>query len=173
MTRLLATVLLGLFLLVPARGDASPEYRAKAAFLYNFGKFVQWPDGALSEGELRLCVLGEDPFGDALDAIDGKQVRGSKLIIQRGASVVPKRCHILFVSSSEGARVAGILEEVDGANVLTVGETDDFAKKGGIVNFKIVERKIRFEINPDAAKQAGLRISARLLKLATVVATST
>lgn len=170
--RLAPLILLGA-LALPLPASASPEYQAKAAFLFNFGKFVQWPDAAFGEGEMRLCVLGADPFGAALDGIEGKQVRGQKLVVLRGPGVDPRRCHILFIARSEDGRLDAILQAVGRSSVLTVGESEDFARRGGVVNFKIVDGKIRFEINPEAAKQAGLRISAKLLQLATVVSAPT
>jgi hypothetical protein len=149
------------------------EYQVKAAFLYNFAKFVDWPVEALPESstDMILCILGEDPFGtDLEETVQGKLVNGRRLGIKRFKSPSGlKGCHILFISSSEGNRVAEILATLRGASVLTIGEMERFARLGGIINFTMEDNKVRFEINVDAAAQAGLKISSKVLKLATIV----
>ena len=151
------------------------EYQIKAAFLYNFAKFVEWP--AEKSGDDRRPILagviGRDPFGPTLDqTFNGKTVNGRALAIRRVAGLAElKRCHILFISSSEKSRLAEILSALGNASVLTVSEIDQFAELGGMINFTKEENKIRLEINVDIAAQAGIRISSKLLKLVRVVRT--
>ena len=161
---------------VVPNADAAPprirEYQIKAAFLYNFVKFVDWPGEAFGDASVPITigVLGEDPFGVALQSIQGKMVRGRRLVVKRFEDVQDlEPSHVLFISSSEKERVTQILEKVRGSSVLTVGEMTRFAELGGIINFIIRKNEIRFEINVGAAERAGLRISSQLLKLANVV----
>ncbi len=145
------------------------EYRIKAAFLYNFAKFVEWPAEAFEDDDatLILGVFGDDPFGAALQSLSGKTVRGRRLTIKRFDSLLDlDQCHILFITSSTQEQQQKALESLQGSNVLTVGEMQRFAQMGGIINFVIRNNKLRFEINLDAGKRAGLMISSQLLKLA-------
>lgn len=156
-----------------AESPALSEYQIKAAFLYNFAKFVEWPAGALSERSptLTFCVLGEDPFGADLDqTIAGKTINGKSLVTRRLKPLQEAEgCHILFISASERRRLPQIFEALQGLSLLTVGESERFARLGGIINFTLEQNKIRFEINVDAAERTGLKLSAKLLKLATIV----
>jgi hypothetical protein len=145
------------------------EYVLKAAFLYNFAKFVEWPEEAFSDGQgvMSICVLGEDPFGRALESIESKTVKGRKVMIRRSERLADlKGCHILFISRSKEKDLAQILTDLRDSNVLTVGDMADFAERGGIINFITAGKKLRFEINMEAAEQNGLKISSKLLKLA-------
>ncbi|MEP7340325.1 MAG: YfiR family protein [Acidobacteriota bacterium] len=159
--------------LVPAseaRAQAASEYQVKAAFLYNFAKFVEWPSEAFSNGgaPLVIGVIGDDPFGSAIDqTIKGKSINGHPLTITRlkwGQNL--RACHILFISSSERKRLAQVLESLKGSSVLTVGDMDQFSQQGGIINLVMDASKVRFEINTSAADQARLKISSKLLILA-------
>jgi YfiR/HmsC-like len=155
---------------------AAPEYDVKAAFLYNFTKFVEWPADAFHDdrSSLRLCVLGEDPFGGSLREIAKEEVAGRRLSVWRASLMSdPTGCQILFVSQSESKRLPQILAAVRGAPVLTVGDTEGFLEKGGIINFVLQGSKVRFEINQDVAEQSGLKISSKLLRLATRVVPGT
>ncbi len=153
-------------------GQPLGEYQVKAAFLFNFAKFVEWPAGARAgQGFLFVCVLGRDPFGPVLEElIQGKRVNGRPLRAKRISrpEEVPS-CHMLFISGSEGGRLEEILSLAREASVLTVSDVDRFVQRGGVINFLKGDKKIRFEINPDAAARAGLKISSKLLQLATVV----
>lgn len=148
----------------------SNEYQVKAAFLYNFAKFVDWPAEALggSNGTLVIGVIGDDPFGGALDqAINGKTVNGRALVVRRlkwGQDL--RFCHILFISASERKHLPQIIQSLRGASVLTVGDMGQFNQEGGIINFVLEASKVRFEINSRGADQAQLRISSKLLALA-------
>ena len=152
--------------------DAAPtEYQVKAAFLYNFGRFVEWPPQSPPPSTFTICVLGKDPFGSVLDdLIKDKSIQGMKLVARRLERVEDAGdCRILFISSSEDARLGHILAVLRGRSVLTVGEVERFAHRGGMINFRLEGAKVRFEINPDAAGQAGLTISSQLLKLARII----
>lgn len=150
----------------------SREYQIKAAFLFNFVKFVEWRDDALAPPTepIEICVLGEDPFGAALDSIQGKAVKGRNVQVRRLASAEGLRqCHVAFISSSERERLPEVLKSLESANVLTVGDFESFSQSGGVINFVTERNKVRFEINVTAAERAGLRISSKLLNLAKVV----
>ena len=159
---------------LPARADDHAaherEYLIKAAFLYNFARFTQWPDSAFAADGLRICVLGDDPFGAALDSIAGKTIRGREVRVERVTDdAAAQRCQVLFVSASEGGRLAEVIGAIEGLPILTIADMPDFATSGGIINLKTVENKIRFEINITAAERAGLRFSSKVLKLADLV----
>lgn len=146
------------------------EYQIKAAFLYNFVKFVRWEDEGPAPSPIRICVLGEDPFGPALDALRGKTARGRTVAVARvSVSEALRECQVAFISSSERDRVPQIVESLETAGVLTVGETEGFLGAGGVINFVPERNKIRFEINVGAAEKAGLRISSKLLNVAKAV----
>jgi hypothetical protein len=175
--RLVAQQVLSLFLvlLAPLAGlgaqDARPtEYQLKAAFLFNFAKFIDWPSTSFSDASspFVIGVLGENPFGDDLQKlISQKQVGTHPLVVQSIASVSDARkCHILFISNSETSKLRQILEGLRGASVLTVGESEGFISDGGMISFVIEAQKIRFRINAETAKSAGLKISSKLLNLA-------
>jgi hypothetical protein len=156
----------------PAR-DAALEYEVKAAFLYNFAKFVDWPEDApgTDRPALVIGVLGVDPFGESLDAaVRGKTVNGRALSVRRFAEPSDlEPCQILFVSASQARRLPEILTRLAGTPVLTVGEPEKFNRNGGIVRLVTEDNKVRFEINVDAAEHAGLQISSKLLALARIV----
>ncbi|GBC62357.1 hypothetical protein DENIS_3329 [Desulfonema ishimotonii] len=150
--------------------SARPEYEVKAAYLYLFAKFVRWPEASAPENAdyLVIGILGDDPFGPYIDAIESsKPVRGKPIRVKRFSE--PERvegCHILYVSPSEKKRVGKILKRTAKSNILTVGDTEGFARQGVIINLINVDNKVRFEINLKAARQAGIRISSQLSKLA-------
>lgn len=159
----------------PAAGQVvqeAPEYDVKAAFLYNFTKFVEWPASAFTDehSSLKICVVGKDPFGKSLEAVVREEVAGRKLTVwQKESMSNPAGCQILFISRSEGERLTEILSAVRGLPVLTVSDTQGFLEQGGIINFILEGSKVRFEINQESAARAGLKISSKLLRLATRV----
>jgi hypothetical protein len=166
-----AIALIGLVAVLAAPlAAAAPEYHVKAAFLYNFAKFVEWPPDAIAP-EMRVCVFGGDPFGRALpETLAGKSVSERPLTVAYPATVRQlSDCHVLFVGASEDHELPRLLPSLAGTGVLTVGESDEFARQGGIITFRRERSKVRFEINETAAERAGLRISSQLLKLATRV----
>jgi uncharacterized protein DUF4154 len=152
------------------------EYQVKAAFLYNFAKFVEWPAAAFADDRapFTLCIVGEDLFGSALSEIAAhKNVKGRTLAVKHLKEEAGLRtCHILFVNSSEKKKLARILGILRGSHVLTVGEMDGFGQSGGMINFVLEENRVHFEINVEAADRAGLKISSKLLELAHLVADS-
>jgi YfiR/HmsC-like len=150
------------------------EYEVKTAFLYNFAKFVQWPADAVSGGApIRLCILGQDPFGSLLESgLRGKTLGEKPIEIGRLSDARQVTgCQVLFISASERSQAAAILEVLSARPILTVSEIPGFAADGGMVNFYIEDRRIRFEINPKSAARCGLRISSQLLKLSRIVDT--
>ena len=151
--------------------EAQPtEYQVKAAFLFNFAKFIEWPTTALPKpnSPLLIGVLGENPFQDELDkTLQNKKVDEHPLIARQCHSTAEAtNCQILFISSSEKARLPQIIKGLEGTSVLTVGEVDRFNEAGGMINFFFEGGRIRFRINNDAATKAGLKISSRLLSYA-------
>jgi hypothetical protein len=169
-------LLLGIFLACTLSAQTIDEYQVKAAFLYNFAKFVEWPALTFKTDKdpLRICVLGQNPFGNALvEGVGGKTVVGRPLVVSDISDVNQGAdCQILFIGSSERKRLRSIFAELRTMGVLTVGETEGFASQGGIVNFKLGGGRVRLEINIDAAAQAKLRISSKVLNLAQIVNTS-
>jgi len=159
---------------LPARGEERKpdEYEVKAVFLYNLAKFIEWPDKSLDNSTTLTCyILGDDPFGTNLDAIKGKLVKGGKIVVKHIDSLnALKNVGILFISASENEQLEDLLKGISGRPILTVGDTQSFAKRGVMINFYIENNKIRFEINMEAAKLAGLKISSNLLKMGKIIA---
>jgi hypothetical protein len=160
---------------MPLRGAPPPhplEYEVKAAFLFNFAKFVEWPPESFQEhGALTICVFGEDPFGGILEStVAGENLAGRPLRVRQvdRASAL-RSCQVAFISQSERERVPEILAGLRGANVLTVGESDSFAEQGGMVRFFLEANRVRFEINLDALERTRLQVSSKLLRVARVV----
>ncbi len=146
------------------------EYEVKAAFLANFAQFAKWPGAAFSDANapFAIGVLGDDPFGGALESIvKGRLVSGRKVVVRRARRPEEVRnCQIVFISNSERARVVEIISSFQMASILTVGETDQFVNQGGMVGFFMEGDKVRFAINHGTAKRSGLELSSRLIKLA-------
>ncbi len=149
------------------------EYQVKAAFLYNFAKFVEWPAQTFRAADepILFCVLAANPFGDALDqVIRGKAIDGHPLATRHPAYAASlSECRILFVAAGDVKKFRALAPQLRATPVLTVGEAGDFIPAGGVVNFKIQGGKVRFEINVEAAERQQLRISSKLLSLAEVV----
>ena len=171
----LALALIAALVLTPHRGHAEPvgEYSVKAAFLLNFARLVQWPGSAFKDLTAPLVVgfLGADAFEAARAAgIQKKRVGDRPVEIRRiFTASEAARCHLVFLSNGNRTRPESLLEKTRESSVLTVGEMEGFAQKGGIINFYREGKKVRFEVNTGAAQQAGLRISSRLLGLAKIV----
>lgn len=168
---LAAFLLLALIPVRSAKAQINPT-ELKAVFLFNFAQFVEWPAAAFetADSPLVVGVLGADPFGKVLDdVLRNERARNRRLALERYKHLSDiERCHILYVSRSEQAHMDEILEAVRGKPVLTVAETDDFAREGGMIQL-ITDRKVRLRINLKAAKAAGLNISAKMLQLAEVI----
>lgn len=151
--------------------EASPtEYQLKAAFLFNFVKYVDWPAESFAgpEAPFVIGVLGENPFGRELENTLRNKTIGGRPLVQKLVATVEdaKGCHVLFISTSESKRFREIFTRLQSTSTLTVGETEKFLDAGGMINFVIEGKKLRFQINAEAAKNAGLRISSKLLSLA-------
>lgn len=146
------------------------ESQVKAAYLYNFGKFLRWQNDR-SLDSLEICVLGKDPFGAVLDStVAGESINGKTITVKRVAKVQDAAsCSILFVSSSEESRVGSVLTSAQPLSVLTVSDMPHFAEKGGMIGFVKQEDRIRFEVNRSAAEQSHLVLSSELLKVAVKV----
>lgn len=166
-------IALGILLSAGASAQAADEYRIKAAFLYNFAKFVEWPPRAFKSpwDPIVIGVLGKNPFGDALaEAVAGKTLGGRAFQVREVADAQQAAaCQIVFVSSSERKRLGPLFTRVGTSAVLTVGESSNFAAAGGIINFIIDDGNVRLQINVEAARRQQLRISAKLLSLAEIV----
>ena len=149
------------------------EYLIKAGYIYNFAKLVEWPAAAARKGQpIVIGVLGNDGFAGVLDrAVNGKKIDDRPLLVKRLKTKEAKDCgcQMLFVAAAESANADELIQSQKGASVLTVAETPDFANRGGMIALVLQDSSVRFIINVDAAKQAGLSISSRLLALATVV----
>jgi hypothetical protein len=185
----LSTVLFLVLNTPKARADSakSKEYQIKAAFLYNFIKFVDWPEEKTSDSNepIIIGIIGKDPFGRVFEPIKNKKVKNRIVVIKRFKSFESiqklgehdkaefdrninylRKCHLLFVCSSEKDKVKEVLALVKDHSVLTVADTKGFLESGGIINFLMEDKKVHFEINVTAAKKSKLKISSKLLRLA-------
>ncbi|MGA2094042.1 MAG: YfiR family protein [Sedimentisphaerales bacterium] len=186
-------VLLTLFMPSDVYSDATSakykEYEVKAAFIFNFLKFIDWPQEktAGNNSQIVIGIIGEDPFGPGADIFKDKSIEEHKLLVKRFEGIeqikkMPekdrneqmealKRCHLLFICQSEQKQVRDIIEIVRNSSVLTVADADGFIEAGGIINFFTEDNKIRFDINQGAAEKTGLKIRSQLLRLAKRVVT--
>ena len=168
-----ALIVVLLFLPAMAEPSAPSEYQVKAAFLFNFPKYIEWPKDVLAEeGQpLVLGVMGQDRFGADLRAIvASKLVEGRPVILKSPVSNQEARtCHLLFISDSERKKLPEILSDLKSLPVVTVGESPGFLEHGGTINFVIRDSKVRLDINLAGAEKAGLKISAKLLGVADTV----
>jgi hypothetical protein len=154
----------------------SSEYLIKAGFIFNFAKFVEWPQTTFAQPDspIVIGILGTDPFGAIIDQIvQDKKIGGRGFVVKRlkwGADPKDlKECKILFVGASERIHIDELVQIVRGLPILTVGETPGFAERGGVIRLVLEDNRVRFEVNVDAAHQAGLTISSRLLTLARII----
>jgi hypothetical protein len=159
--------------LAAASAEAPTEYQVKAAFLYNFAKYVQWPEDAPARrtGSFVITILGRDPFGASLDrTLQGRAVDRLRVVVRRAATAGElEESQIVFISDSERKQVPEILKRLEGTPTLTVAEMDHFAEHGGVIGFRMEGERIRLDINPSAAERARLKLSSELLKLARIV----
>ncbi|HKI72425.1 MAG TPA: YfiR family protein, partial [Verrucomicrobiae bacterium] len=148
------------------------EYELKAVWLYNLLKFVDWPPDVLppQSEAFTIGILGESQFGEALDRLQEKTIKGKKILVKHLAGPSDGRdCQIIFICVSEKERLPQILETLKRTRVLTVGETAGFAEEGGIANLIAERNRVRLEINNSAASRSGLTISSQLLNVAKLV----
>lgn len=161
---------------VPLSAQTVEDSRVKAAYLYNFAKFVEWPPKAFRNAEdpTVICVLGDQRTSDALESgLSGKRADGKLVEARKPHSLAEIRsCHVLFIGFSDKQRIAQLLDQLQGANVLTVGQSDQFLALGGMINLALKDSRIELEIDPDASSAAGLKISSRLLVVGRLVKAS-
>lgn len=162
--------------LLPNSGQsqtATPEYKIKAVFLFNFAQFVEWPETAFADEKspFVIGVLGTDPFGKTLDeTVEGEIIRDRKIEVRRYKTTNEiGNCHVLFISTSEMAKMDSIVASLKGRSILTVSDSEEFAKRGGMIRLYTDKNKIRMRINLEAARTQNLSISSKLLHLAEIV----
>lgn len=170
LTRLLLTTGLMLVLASAAMlGQTASEPALKAAFLYNFARFAEWPADAAA-GPLTICVLGDAAIADALQGtVKGRTIDSREVAVSRVKPDGFRACHVLYLAGLDPMRAQQIVDELKSAPVLTVSDGEVFAKNGGIAGVFVEQGKMRFAINVEAAQHARLRISSRLLSLAKIV----
>jgi hypothetical protein len=165
-------VFMGVVCHARAADSGIEEYRVKAAFLFNFAKFVQWPPQAFKSADspIEICVLGQNPFGPSLDqAVQGKMIGDRAFVVREIRNAQQAReCHIVFVGAAGWTRSREVLGDIKPCCALTVGEMEGFIAGGGMINLRLEDARVRVEINPDAAERARLRISSKLLSLAEI-----
>ncbi len=159
--------------LLRAAAPAAPEpprpteYEVKAAFLYNFAKFVKWPEDRSLGPTFVIAVLGDDPFGEVLDrTFAGKTIQGRKAEVRRIRPGPPSDVQILFIGSSERPHLSQILKALEGGSALTVGEMEGFTERGGMIAFRLGSDVVNFDINLDQVERARLKMSSQLIRLA-------
>lgn len=154
-----------------AQQSKPEEYQVKAVYLYNFGRFVEWPATPATDEPFAICVIGRDPFGPVLDATVARETIGSRKLVARRIATTrdATNCQILFIPSSEASRMKEILTLLDKSSVLTVSDMPGFTNSGGMIQFVLKDNKVRFEVNLTSAEKAGLTFSSQLLKVATDV----
>lgn len=152
------------------RSQITPAYQVKAAFIYNFTQFMEWPPQAYDDqlGPFVIGILGENPFGNYLDElVKGEKVAGRRIVVRKFKELDEiKYCNILFINVPHAREAARSLRN---KSILTISEENNFAREGGMVRFFTANNKIRFQINPAAARGAGISISAKLLRVADIV----
>ncbi len=163
-------VIVGIFTCVSADGDSTPvdEVSVKAGFLLNFAKFVEWP--ASQSGPIAFCVIGDGPMAASLEAgVAGKSI-GSRPLVVRNRPETPElvSCSVIYIGRSDKKEAVQAAQLVAGKQILTVSEFPELGSQGVVINFYLDEERVRFEINLGAVRQAGLKLSSRLLALARV-----
>ncbi|HZR15714.1 MAG TPA: YfiR family protein [Verrucomicrobiae bacterium] len=155
-----------------AQTGTQHEYELKAGVLYHIIEYVEWPKGALSNNPpaIEIGLIGQIPFADAIEVLNGKTVQGRELIVKRISDPqAAARCQVLFVGASEKSRIPEIVAQINDRPILTVGEIEGFAEQGGMVNLIAGPNRIVMEINREVANKARLSMSSQLLKLAKVI----
>ena len=156
-----------------AQALSSQQYRIKAAFIYNFSKFIEWPSQAFTgpEQPFSIGILGEDPFGQILEeTLEDKTVKGRSFVINRSDNIKNlEKSHIIFISGSEKGRLPEVIDAIQHKHVLTVSDMENFSRSGGMIQLVKLNKTIRFEINLDAANRARIEINAKLLSLGIIL----
>ncbi len=165
---------------VRADSTSSREYQVKAAFLYNFINFIDWPEeniNADKKNPIVIGIIGKNPFGNAFEPIKDKEVKDRKVLVKQFENLeelkkaienntAAQQCHLLYVSPSEKENLKKIIDLIKDKSILTVGDTANFLDSGGIINFLMEDNKVCFEVNKTAAERAKLKIRSKLLRLA-------
>ena len=152
------------------RGQTVTQPALKAAFLYNFAKFAEWPTDPASTGPLILCVIDDIAVDDALSQLArGSVVNGRPVEVQRAAHDHLRECHLAYFGGTDANGAIALLDEIKGAPVLTVSDGEQFARRGGVIGLFVEDGKMRFAVNAAAAQRGGVRLSSRLLTLAKLV----
>ena len=155
-----------------AQKPAMPEYLVKSAMLYHFARFTRWPEHTFEDSDepYRFCVIGKDPFGPDLDALVRETIRNRDIVTTRLRNIRHARnCHLLFIARSEKKNLQAILDQLTGQPILTIADMESFAREGGIIELKLVDNKIRFEINLGVAKEVDIGFRSELLLLADTI----
>lgn len=161
----------GLWLVLSSWAHAgNTETDVKAAFIYNFTKFVEWPKAVLAPGApLQLCALGKDDLSNRLNLLHGREAQGHELHIRSLSALDDWRgCHIMFIARENDTRLDQLQKALGDAAVLTVSDIPDFTRKGGMIGLFVESNRVQFMINLDIAQRAGLKLSARMLQLARI-----
>jgi hypothetical protein len=174
MSVLKALLLMGLAGLAPALAAGPGEYQVKAVFLFNFAQFVEWPAEALglANAPFSICIVGEDPFGAALDkTVHGENVQGHPFAVKRYRSPeeIDSACHIVFIGESEQTQLEQIVKALGERAILTVSDIDHSAEHGAMIQFASDHNRLRLRINVAAAKAARLTISSKLLRPSEII----
>ena len=168
-----ALLVMSLAFPVQAQAPGVEEYKVKAAFLYSFTKFVEWPNNGVRNGRVNfaLGILGDDPFGRSIhEVVKGKTYNGHPIGINKSHELEDLRnCHILFISATENERMGQHLGALKGMPTLTVSDTEGFARQGGMIRLFLENSRVRFAVNRQAIERAGLTVSSKLLVLAQIV----
>ena len=166
--KLLCALLAAAAAMAPVRAQDPPEYRLKAAFIYNFAAFTEWP--ADVGNTLTLCLFGQDPFGAEIEPLHGKKVGERSIAVQRHSTAQSlKACQIVFVASAEMPQLPKVLDAVRGLPVLTLADSAGAAQQGLMLNMRLIQGRVTFDANPGAARNARLALSSKLLRLAAEV----
>lgn len=155
-------------LTAPCSHAGNTETEVKAAFIYNFTKFVEWPQAALpADAPMQLCVLGKDDVGNRLRQLHGREAQGRPLQVRYLSSVEERAgCHVLFIAQDNEEQLPQLLKPLTDNTILTVSDTRDFSRKGGMIELYVESSRVQFMVNLVPAQQVGLKISARMLQLA-------
>lgn len=153
---------------LPANAQSSglTEYQVKAAFIFNFAKFTDWPD-ASRDASLTVCIAGRDPFGNALSSFDGRNVGGREFRIRRiGTSEDLRGCHIVYITQSEERRLSNYLHAALNHPILTVSDIEGFVDSGGMIGLVVADERVQFDVNLTPTHAASLKLSSQVLRLA-------
>jgi hypothetical protein len=169
--RTLVSLVVSLLLMLPlgqqVHADNLAEDKAKVGFIFNFTKYTDWPDNVMSSNELLVCSLSPQPLSGRLGALQGQQVQGRTLQLRPSARAAEwQACHVLFIAAEDSQRLDSVLKTIARHPVLSISDAPNFVEAGGIIGLNLRDGRIRFVINQGAARQAGIKLSSQLLKLA-------